>query len=115
MLDAEMQLSAQPISFVVVHCQGNVCRYVTDLPLTALINSVMNPWATAGSALERVRSAFKKHVLSNIETPDLHGFVMTGCDRLIGCHLPMFNVENHRFQCIVEFEMQPEDLHIYLK
>lgn len=88
---------------------------VANVPLSVLINSVMNPWATAGSALTRVKTAFRKLVLSNLETPDLHGFVMTGSKRLIGCHLPMFNVENHRFQCIVEFEMEPADVEIYLK
>lgn len=34
-------------------------------------------------------------------TPDIHGFVMMGNDHLFLEHVPMFNMENHEYQCIL--------------
>ncbi|PYP82943.1 MAG: hypothetical protein DMF61_24780 [Blastocatellia bacterium AA13] len=36
------------------------------------------------------------------DTPDQHGFVMCGLETLFLCHLPMFYMENHRYQLILQ-------------
>ena len=49
------------------------------------------------------------------ETPDLHGFVMMGIEKIFFCHLPMFFVANHRYQVIFEGELGRDDMETYLK
>jgi hypothetical protein len=44
----------------------------------------------------------EKDVPSIINTPDQHGFVMAGMQTLFLCHLPMFFMENHCYQVILE-------------
>ncbi|WP_127534457.1 hypothetical protein [Paenibacillus kobensis] len=45
---------------------------------------------------------------SPVNTPDIHGFVMLGRNTLFLEHLPMFNMENHEYQCILEASIPPE-------
>lgn len=45
---------------------------------------------------------------SPVNTPDIHGFVMLGGATLFLEHLPMFNMENHEYQCILEASIPAE-------
>ncbi|MTI88376.1 MAG: hypothetical protein FH748_10440 [Balneolaceae bacterium] len=36
------------------------------------------------------------------DTPDVHGFAIVGNEVIYGCHIPMFYVENHCYQVIIE-------------
>jgi hypothetical protein len=42
------------------------------------------------------------------DTPDQHGFVMIGTETLFLHHLAMFNMENHRYQLLLQVRL-PED------
>jgi hypothetical protein len=41
------------------------------------------------------------------DSPDQHGFVMCGLATIFLHHLPMFNVENHRYQCVARIRIPP--------
>ena len=48
-------------------------------------------------------------------TPDQHGFVMMGRDTLFLDHLPMFSMENHRYQMILQASIPSEAMTAYLQ
>lgn len=49
------------------------------------------------------------------DTPDLHGFVMTGGAQVFLSHLPMFYVENHCYEVLLGVTLQPEEHETYLR
>jgi hypothetical protein len=49
------------------------------------------------------------------DTPDLHGFVMTGDAQVFLNHLPMFYVENHCYQLILAVTLSPADHAVYVE
>ncbi|WP_149093493.1 hypothetical protein [Paenibacillus terrae] len=53
-----------------------------------------------------------KAKISPINTPDIHGFVMFGEKKLFLEHLPMFNMENHEYQFILEASISSDAMHI---
>jgi hypothetical protein len=53
--------------------------------------------------------------LTPVNTPDQHGFVMMGRDTLFLDHLPMFHMENHRYQLILQASIPSEAMSAYLK
>ncbi|KAF8892114.1 pyridoxal phosphate-dependent transferase [Infundibulicybe gibba] len=88
-----------------------------DKDLFVLVNVTMSPWSTTNDFLKTVANEFEKVANKEVEgslyrntaTPDMHGFVMQGTDKLHLVHLPMFNMENHRHQTIITAEL-PEDV-----
>ncbi len=92
--------------------------------LYALINVTMNPWATSYDFVQQMADEFQTvaneellhAVRRNVQTPDIHGFIIQGLagDRVCGVHLPMFNMENHRWQLIISFKL-PEKEHNMLR
>lgn len=77
--------------------------------LYVLINVVMSPFPTEFNFTAKIAAALK-HVIEeevqisqfrNTVTPDMHGFIMQGTDKLYLVHLPMFNMANHRYQLII--------------
>ena len=87
------------------------------LPLAVLINTVMNPWATAGPYLGIISREVKAVIEKNIPKPDAHGFVMMGTNRKVIFleHLPMFHMAEHRFQAILVVTLPEEDMQKYLE
>lgn len=80
----------------------------------------MNPWATSGDFVRKMADEFEKmaneelpHVVSrNVETAGIHRFVIQGVqgDRVCGVYLPMFNMQNHRWQLIISCALPQEAL-----
>ncbi|GJM74480.1 hypothetical protein HMSSN036_66960 [Paenibacillus macerans] len=54
-----------------------------------------------------------KDKTSPINTPDIHGFVMFGEKTLFLEHLPMFNMENHEYQLILEISISSDAMQVY--
>lgn len=54
------------------------------------------------------------HEQSPENTPDFHGFVMMGTKELFLDHLPMFHMENHRYQVILKASLPPEAMNTYI-
>jgi len=85
--------------------------------LYTLINVVSSPFPTThnftshiASELERIiEEEVKISQFRNKVTPDLHGFVLQGTDKLYLVHLPMFNLANHRYQLIISGDL-PADI-----
>ena len=85
--------------------------------LYTLVNVVMSPWPTmdnlTGTIVKALKGVVEEEVkislFRNTVTPDLHGFVMQGTDRLYLVHLAMYNMENHRYQLIITGDL-PEDV-----
>lgn len=50
-----------------------------------------------------------------VNTPDMHGFVMMGRETLFLDHLPMFGMENHRYQFLVQASIPDEAMAAYLR
>ncbi len=92
--------------------------------LFTLINVTMNPWATSYDFVQQLADEFQTvaneellHVVRrNVQTPDIHGFIIQGLagDRVCGVHLPMFNMQNRRWQLIISFKL-PEKQHNMLR
>jgi hypothetical protein len=92
--------------------------------LYTLINVTMNPWATTNDFVQLMANEFQtianeelRHAVGrNVQTPDHHGFIIQGLegDRVCGVHLPMFNMQNHRWQLIISFKL-PEKEHALLR
>ena len=88
-----------------------------DQDMYVLINVTMSPWPTTGNFLGSLAAKFQAvaekemqaAVLRNVAFPDLHGFIIQGTDQICGVHLPMFNMENHRYQLIITCDM-PADV-----
>ena len=51
---------------------------------------------------------------TTINTPDQHGFVMLGTNTLFLEHLPMFTMENHRFQVILKVNIPRYAMDTYI-
>ena len=47
--------------------------------------------------------------------PDLHGFIMQGIEKIYFVHLPMFNMENYRYQLILQAEIPEEIMNEYIR
>ncbi|WHX47235.1 hypothetical protein QNH46_13760 [Paenibacillus woosongensis] len=55
------------------------------------------------------------HEQSPENIPDLHGFVMMGTEELFLDHLPMFHMENHRYQVILKASLPPDAMNTYIE
>jgi hypothetical protein len=42
---------------------------------------------------------------SIVDTPDQHGFVVSGLQTIFLHHLSMFKMQNHRYQCVLRVQM----------
>ncbi|SPO00097.1 uncharacterized protein DNG_02949 [Cephalotrichum gorgonifer] len=82
-----------------------------------LVNVTMSPWPTDPGFLGAVVEDFRKIAVEEVErcvkrnklTPDIHGLVMQGTDRIHLVHMPMFHMANHRWQLIVTADF-PDDV-----
>ncbi|CAG8801659.1 31807_t:CDS:2, partial [Racocetra persica] len=89
--------------------------------LYALVNVVMSPFPTAGNFFSQLTENFKqileeeKCIYRNKVTPDIHGFIIQGIEKIYLVHLPMFNMENHRYQLILQAELPKEIMDEYIK
>ncbi|KAF4501132.1 L-tyrosine decarboxylase [Fusarium agapanthi] len=98
-------------------------EYPAHGDLKFLVNVTMRPWPTDSPFLESLVTSFRKiaeeevhHVLTrNVETPDFHGFVVQGHDKIYLVHIPMFNVAAHRWQVITTAELPSEFKELYQK
>ncbi len=55
--------------------------------------------------IRRFYEVLSEPVNTIVGTPDLHGFVMVGSQTLFLCHLPMFFMENHKYQVILKVNL----------
>ncbi|KAK4245017.1 L-tyrosine decarboxylase [Corynascus novoguineensis] len=84
--------------------------------MSFLVNVTMSPWPTDPDFLQNVVNDFRniandamnRCVKRNRLTPDIHGFVMQGLDRIYLVHIPMFHMANHRWQLIVTADYPAE-------
>ncbi|CAG8798664.1 13954_t:CDS:2, partial [Dentiscutata erythropus] len=53
--------------------------------------------------------------MNNIVAPDYHGFIIQGIEKIHLVHLPMFNMENHRYQLILQAEILEEIMCEYIR
>ncbi|CAG8526110.1 15098_t:CDS:2 [Acaulospora colombiana] len=94
-----------------------------DQDLYILVNVIMSPFPTMGNFIGELADEFKKvveeeaqaSIKCNKPSPDHHGFVMQGTDSLYLVHLPMFNMENHNHQLILQAELPPEIMKKYVE
>jgi hypothetical protein len=49
-----------------------------------------------------------------IDTPNSHGMFMLGTTTLYLCHMPMFNMEDHRYQLTLQAHLDPASMAAYL-
>ncbi|KAF7340636.1 Pyridoxal-dependent decarboxylase domain protein [Mycena sanguinolenta] len=91
--------------------------------LYSLINVVMSPFPTqfefTNKIIEDLTEVIKKEVQTSVEwnttRPDFHGFIMQGTDKLFLTHIPMFNMESHRYQLIITGDLSADDMAKYVK
>ncbi|EXJ65233.1 hypothetical protein A1O7_01574 [Cladophialophora yegresii CBS 114405] len=92
--------------------------------LYSLINVTMGPWSTSHDFVQTIANNLKKIaeeelayvVHRNVQKPTIHGFILQGLegDKVCGVHLPMFNMQNHRWQLIISCKL-PETEHNMLR
>ncbi|UQC81238.1 uncharacterized protein CLUP02_06724 [Colletotrichum lupini] len=81
--------------------------------LRFLINVTMSPWPTSPDFMSRMVEEFRKIaergvnrvIIRNKRTPDFHGFVVQGLEKLYFTHIAMFNMANHRKQLIITADL----------
>ncbi|KAK4224626.1 pyridoxal phosphate-dependent transferase [Podospora fimiseda] len=90
--------------------------------LRFLVNVTMSPWPTSPDFMTTMVEDFrsiaehgvKRCIKRNKRTPDIHGFVVQGLDKLYFSHIAMFNMANHRKQLIIAADL-PEHVHAFYK
>ncbi|KAK8121519.1 Pyridoxal-dependent decarboxylase conserved domain [Apiospora kogelbergensis] len=90
--------------------------------LRFLVNVTMSPWPTSPNFMsimvERFREVAEQGVnrclIRNRRTPDFHGFVVQGWEKVYFTHIAMFNMANHRKQLIITADL-PQDVHARYK
>lgn len=90
--------------------------------LYCLSNVVMSPFPTEMNFTRDLIQAFQQvleeEAVTSVEwntvSPDIHGFVMQGTDKLFLVHLPMFNMANHRYQLVITGDLNEEDMSKYV-
>ncbi|KAM3426402.1 hypothetical protein MY4824_009988 [Beauveria thailandica] len=96
--------------------EGNVNASRGDLRF--LSNVTMSPWPTSPDFLSAMVEDFRKVAERGVErclirntlTPDLHGFVVQGLDKVYFTHMAMFNMANYRRQLIIAADL-PANVH----
>ncbi|KAF8813146.1 PLP-dependent transferase [Phlegmacium glaucopus] len=91
--------------------------------LYVLVNVVMSPFPTDFNFTQTIATSLESVIKQEVDiskfrntlTPDFHGFVMQGTDKLYLVHLPMFNMENHRFQLIITGDIPQDKMDQYKK
>lgn len=91
--------------------------------LYVLVNVVMSPFPTEFNFTAKLAAALRQVIeeevkvskFRNTVTPDMHGFVMQGTDKLYLVHLPMFNMANHRYQLIITGDIPAAKMDEYRK
>ncbi|KXH51499.1 hypothetical protein CNYM01_07651 [Colletotrichum nymphaeae SA-01] len=81
--------------------------------LRFLVNVTMSPWPTSPDFMSRMVEEFRKIaergvkrvIIRNKRTPDFHGFVVQGVEKLYFTHIAMFNMANHRKQLIITADL----------
>jgi hypothetical protein len=91
--------------------------------LYVLVNVVMSPFPTECDFTAKLATALQDVIeeevkiskFRNTVTPDMHGFIMQGTDKLHLVRLPMFNMANHRHQLIITGDIPPAKMDEYRK
>ncbi|TDL20030.1 PLP-dependent transferase [Rickenella mellea] len=112
--------------------QSNYSKCLTNLKsrvglkgeqdLFILINVVMSPFPTdadfTGELCRELQQVIEEEVqvskFRNTVTPDIHGFVMQGLEKLYLVHLPMFSMANQRFQLVITGDLPPVAMEAYV-
>jgi hypothetical protein len=77
--------------------------------LYVLVNVVMSPFPTQCNFTRQIADSLQKVIQEEVlisryrnqVTPDFHGFLMQGTEKVFLVHLAMFNMANHRYQLII--------------
>ncbi|RMJ20189.1 hypothetical protein CDV36_000032 [Fusarium kuroshium] len=85
--------------------------------LRFLVNVTMSPWPTTQKFMSDMAEEFRqvaergveRSIIRNRRTPDFHGFVVQGLEKLYFTHIAMFNMANHRKQLIIAADL-PADV-----
>ena len=85
--------------------------------LYVLVNVVMSPFPTQSNFTRQIANSLQKVIQEEVltsqyrnqVTPDFHGFVMQGTEKVFLVHLAMFNMANHRHQLIITGDL-PADI-----
>ncbi|KAK4693691.1 hypothetical protein P7C71_g3756, partial [Lecanoromycetidae sp. Uapishka_2] len=98
------------------HFKKRLGLYVDQEDLVVMRNVVMSPWPTDGNFIARLVGEFRKVLVEEVQvcrerndvSPTTHEFLLQGHDKLYIIHFPMFHLEKHRHQLIMEIEISPE-------
>lgn len=90
--------------------------------LYVLVNVVMSPFPTQSNFTRQIADSLQKVIQEEVltsryrnqVTPDFHGFVMQGTQKVFLVHLAMFNMANHRHQLIITGDL-PADVMVKYK
>ncbi|KAL8819057.1 MAG: hypothetical protein Q9191_007816, partial [Dirinaria sp. TL-2023a] len=97
----------------VQHFKKRLGLYADDVDLTVMRNVVMSPWPTDGRFISRLIGEFRKVLDEEVKvcrerndvSPTQHEFLLQGTDKVFIIHFPMFYLEKHRHQLIIEIKL----------
>lgn len=89
--------------------------------LYVLVNVVMSPFPTQSNFTRQIADSLQKVIQDEVftsryrnqVTPDFHGFVMQGTQKVFLVHLAMFNMANHRYQLIITGDLPDDVMNMY--
>lgn len=81
--------------------------------LRFLVNVTMSPWPTSPDFMSDMVEDFRevaergveRCLIRNTRTPDFHGFIAQGLEKVYFTHIAMFNMANHRKQLIITADL----------
>lgn len=118
------------------HFQTRLGLYADQEDLVVMRNVVMSPWPTDGNFIARLIEEFKKVLNEEVQvglsifpsyradgckvsrernsvSPTTYEFLLQGQDKLFIIHFPMFHLEKHRHQLIIEIGVSTDALKKY--
>ncbi|KAL9099527.1 MAG: hypothetical protein Q9163_004987 [Psora crenata] len=105
------------------HFKKRLGLYVDNVDLVVMRNVVMSPWPTDGNFIARLMVEFKKVLNEEVQaclspfrndvSPTKHEFLLQGVEKVYIIQFPMFHLEKHRHQLIMEVKLSEEAMKAY--
>ncbi|KAL9616077.1 MAG: hypothetical protein Q9160_009012 [Pyrenula sp. 1 TL-2023] len=97
------------------HFKKRLGLFQDQVDLVVMRNVVMSPWPTDGNFIAQLVDEFRKVCRQRNDTsPTEHQFLLQGTDKVYLIHIPMFHLEKHRHQLIIEVELADDVRKIYV-